>query len=203
MQTQPFLDVKSFVSEEATEGQVGLETSRPSHSPFLSVYESEEGGGLVDPQAEEYVQFLNELHDEEFDEALFELAGEAAALYDSRFSHEQGDQRAADYEAERMLEQYFEPLLREANAMIGAAAAEIGRRDLGGLTDNEIETIVDRYQPSADLSPAFENFFGKLKKAITKVVKKGVGLAKKGISVAAKLAWGRSSTSSRRSSNRF
>jgi hypothetical protein len=89
-----------------------------------------------------------------------------------------------------MLEQYFEPLLREANAMIGAAAAEIGRRDLGGLTDNEIETIVDRYQPSADLSPAFENFFGKLKKAITKVVKKGVDLAKKGISVAAKLGLG-------------
>ena len=100
MKNQTFLDVSSFTMEEVS--QEILETSAPPSSPFLSLYESEEAGGMIDPEAEEYFQFLNELYDKEFDEALFGLTSEAAALYEVRFMHEHGDPRIVGYEAERL-----------------------------------------------------------------------------------------------------
>jgi len=182
----PFLDVKSFVMEEVN--REVLETAAPPSSPFLSIYESDEAGGLIDPKAEEYVAFLNELYDEEFDEALFGLVHEAAAIYETRFMHEQGDTQTIGYQAERLLNQHFAPLVAETEAMLGTLAAEFSRRDPNSLTENEIETIVERYQPSIALTPSFEDFWGAIKKAAKKVLKKGVDLAKKGIRAAAKLA---------------
>jgi hypothetical protein len=68
----PFLDVKSFLAEEMLSPQQYVAspnlTSSRSSSPFVSIYEMEEQGGPVDPRAEEYVAFLSELYDEEFDE---------------------------------------------------------------------------------------------------------------------------------------
>ena len=186
----PFLDVKSFISEEVPASQDVLETSVPPSSPFLSLYEVEEGFGPIDPETEEYTAFLSELYDEEFDEALFELAGEAAALYETQFMYEQADARAIDSEAEQLLTQHFAPLIREAETMIGNLASELSQRDPGSLTEGEIEALVDRYQPDSELSPSFENFFGKFKKALKKIAKKGLKLAKKGISAAAKLGLG-------------
>lgn len=185
----PFLDVRSFVTEEADRDVLERQTFPPT-SPFLSLYESEEGGGLVDPETEEYVAFLNELYDEEFDEALSALVDEAAAIYETHFLHEQEDPQTIGYQAERLLNQHFAPLVVEAEAMLGDLAKELSQRDLNTLTEDEIETIVDRYHPSAELTPSFEEFWGKLKKAVKKVAKKAVGLAKKGISAAAKLGLG-------------
>ncbi len=184
----PFLDVSSFIMEEVSEDT--LEPSAPPVSPFLSLYESEESGDIIDPETEEYVQFLNELYDEEFDEALFDLASEASALFETRFMHEPGDSETMGYEAERLLAQHFAPLVAEAEAMLETLATELSQRDAAGLTEDEIEAIVDRYQPSAGLAPSFENFLKKIKKAVKKVAKKAAGLAKKGISLAAKLSLG-------------
>jgi hypothetical protein len=38
--------------------------------------------GTIDPEAEEEMEFLNELYDEEFDEAVYELISEANELFD-------------------------------------------------------------------------------------------------------------------------
>jgi len=190
MSTQaPFLEVRSFVMEEKEAPEV-FEAPAAASSPFLSLYEAENGGGLIDPRAEEYALLLNELYDEEFEETLFALASEAAALHETRFAHEHADPRTSGYEAERLLEQHFAPLLAETQAMLGSLATELGRRDAGSLTDEEIDTAVERYQPSGDLSPNFEDFFGKIKRAVKKVARKAVSLAKKGISLAAKLGLG-------------
>lgn len=186
----PFLDVRSFVTEEESRDVIEHETSVPAMSPFLSFYESEGGGGSVDPEAEEYVAFLNELYDEELDEGLSTLVNEAAAIYETRFSFEQEDPQTIGYQAERLLTQHFAPLVAEAEAMFGSLARELSRRELNNLSEDEIETLVDRYQPSSELSPSFEEFLGKLKKAFKKVANKAVDLAKKGISAAAKLGLG-------------
>jgi len=186
----PFLDVRSFVTEEGSRDVIEPETTGPPSSPFLSLYESEEGAGLVDPEAEEYVTFLNEFYDEEFDEALYALVDEAAAIYETRFPHEQEDPQTTGYEAERLLDQHFAPLVAESEAMFEALAKELGQRDPHSLSEDEIETIVDRYQPSGELVPSFEDFFGSLKKIVKKVASKAVDLAKKGISIAAKLGLG-------------
>uniref|UniRef100_A0A831TXT9 Uncharacterized protein n=1 Tax=Geobacter metallireducens TaxID=28232 RepID=A0A831TXT9_GEOME len=186
----PFLDVRSFMAEEGGRDIIDREVSIPPVSPFLSFYEAEGGGGPMDPEAEEYVAFLNELHDEEFDEALSSLADEAAAIYEARFAHEQEDPQTIGYQAERLLTQHFAPLAAEAETMFGTLARELGRRDLMALGDNEIETLVDGYQTSVELTPNFEEFLGKLKKAVKKVASKAVDLARKGISAAAKLGLG-------------
>ncbi|HSD56669.1 MAG TPA: hypothetical protein VLB04_00700, partial [Methanotrichaceae archaeon] len=185
----PFLDVRSFVSEEAPIAQDVFETTVKPVSPFLAIYEAEDGG-LTNPADGEYATFLNELYDEEFNEALFELASEAAGLYETQFMHEQWESHAISRETERLLEQHFAPLARELEAKIGTMATELGKRDVASLTEREIESLVDRYSTSAELSPSFENFFGKIFKAVKKVAKGAVDLAKKGISAAAKLGLG-------------
>ncbi|MFY9200599.1 MAG: hypothetical protein WAO81_06985 [Methanosarcina flavescens] len=184
----PFLIISSFAVEEVT--QEIFETSTPPSTPFLSLYESEETGGVIDPETEEYVQFLNELYDEEFDEALYGLVSEAASLYEVRFTHENGDSRIIGYEAERFLNQHFAPLITESEAMLGSLETELSQRDIKSLSEYEIGEIVDRYKPSIELTPNFENFLGRLKKAVKKVAGKAVDLAKKGISAAAKLGIG-------------
>lgn len=186
----PFLDVRSFVSEEESRSIVEHEASTSASSPFLSLYESEEDGGLVDPETEEYMLFLNELYDEEFHEALSALVNEATAIYETHFLHEWEDPQTIGYQAERLLNQHFAPLAAEAEAMFGALAREFGQRDPNTLTQDEIDTLVDRYQPSIELAPNFEEFLGKLKKTVKSVAKKGIKLAKKGISAAAKLGLG-------------
>lgn len=180
----PFLDVSSFTMEEEVNQEI-FETSAPPSSPFLSLYESEEAGGVIDPETEEYIQFLNELYDKEFDEALFGLTSEAAALYEVRFMHEHVDPGIVGYEAERFLNQHFAPLVTESEAMLGSLAKEFSQRDSKSLSEYEIGEIVDRYKPSTELTPNFENFFGKLKKAVKKVAGKAIDLAKKGISTVA------------------
>ena len=101
----PFLNVSSFVMEEVKEDINRLSAS--SSSPFLSVYESDEDGELIDRETEEKVEFLNELYNEEFDEALFGLVNEAAALYETRFVNELANPSANGQEAERFLHQHF------------------------------------------------------------------------------------------------
>lgn len=186
----PFLDVRSFVTEDESRSIVEQEASIPASSPFLSLYESEDDGGLIDPEAEEYMIFLNELYDEEFHEALSTLVNEATAIYETHFLHEWEEPQIIGYQSERLLNQHFAPLAAEAEAMFGALAREFGQRDPNTLTQDEIDTIVDRYQPSVELAPNFEEFLGKLKKAVKKMAKKAVGLAKKGISAATKLGLG-------------
>jgi hypothetical protein len=186
----PFLDVRSFIAEEAGPSPDVLEAAVSSVSHFLSLYEADEGGGVINPEAEEFTAFLNELYDQEFDEAMFELVSEAAALHESRFGYEQENGWANGSEAQRLLAQHFAPLVRESEAMIGDLATELEYRSPSGVTEDEIQAFVDQYRPAEEFGSSFENFFGKLKKTFAKVAKKAVNLAKKGVSVAAKAGLG-------------
>jgi hypothetical protein len=51
----PFLDVRSFVTEETGRDGITDETSGPLSNPFLSLYDSEASGEAVNPEDEEYV----------------------------------------------------------------------------------------------------------------------------------------------------
>lgn len=184
----PFLDVKSFVSEEIS--QETPETIVSPSSPFLSVYQSEDNGALVDPVTEEYVVFLNEIYDEEFDDALSELVNEAVTIYETRFTHEMNDPRTIGYEADRLLEQHFAPLINEAETMLDALATEFSRRNVDVLNENEIDVIIDQYNPSVELNPNFDEFLKRIRKGVRKVAKKATGLAKKGIGAAARMGIG-------------
>ncbi len=178
--SRPFLEVRSFDVEDVSREQEAVDRSGAAAVPFLSLYEVGEGAP-VDPAAEEFALFLNELYSDEFDVALYELVGEAADLYDSQFAGEDQDPRAIGHKAEKVLASYFEPLATEAETLIGNLASEIGGRDARSLTEADIEQAIGRCPRRSELSPSFENFLGGL---VKKVAKGAWNLAKKGINVA-------------------
>ena len=119
--TTPFVDVKSFITEVAETQDPEIHSALPVQTPFVSVYESAEGESAVDdPVREAYSTLVNELYDEEFDEALFEL------LTDARNMHQ--DHLASGYssgEADRLVTQHFSQLVRESEAHGGRDGARV------------------------------------------------------------------------------
>ena len=182
-----FVDEELKMEEEQTVYSDYYELD--SSSPFPSIYELESEAGIVDPETEEMMEFLDELYDEEFDETLYELINEAEDLYQDRFESEySGNPVAQRLEAERLLEAHFAPMVGEGEQFFSTMAEEVDRHRLDSLSEAEIEALVDRYQPSNQLTPSFENLFGKLKKLAKKALKKGVKLAKRGLKKFGKLA---------------
>jgi len=186
----PFLDIKSFEMEEPAAGTEAPGAQVPSTSPFLSLYSTEGGEGLTNPEAGEYMVVLNELYDEEFDRSIYELLSEAVELGNNRLTYETSDSRTHGYAAEQMLAQHFTPLMRASEGMINFLTTNLANREATSLTEGEIEDLVDRYQPPEGLSPEFENFFGVLKKVVGKVAGAAASLAKKGIGAVAQLGLG-------------
>ena len=184
----PFLEARSFMAE-AVEEAYGESSNVATHQPFLSVYEVEGFAESSDPESEAYVGFLNEMYDEEFDEVLSDLMTEASGLYESRFV---GEATVANgNEAAKMLQRHFAPLQQETGAMLRAMENKLGERQLNTLTENEIDEFLEAYSSSQPLvTPSFENFGGWLKKAVGKITKGAVNLAKKGIRSLAKLGLG-------------
>jgi hypothetical protein len=173
----PFLDFKSFISEESEAQDPDNRTIPVARSPFVSVYElTDRESTFDDPAREAFSTIVNELYDEEFDEALFELLTGARDLHQ--------DHRASGYsssEADRLVTQHFSQLARESEAMVDAIGREFGSRGDAGIVQSEIETFFEQYSASARIDPAFENFFGKLVKKVGKVVKKVAGKALQGV----------------------
>lgn len=181
----PFLDVSSFIVKEVEESLTSYETIPGNNIPFLTLYESDTDG-LIDPQNEAYVTFLNELYDEEFDTAIENLVDEAATIHESQLVNETSDPQTDGYHAQRILQQHFAPLAAELETMLGTLETEFRHRDPRQMSDEEIDTTFNRLQPSSPLSPNFEQFWG----AIKKVAKSAVGAVKKGVGVLTTLGLG-------------
>jgi hypothetical protein len=64
-------------------------------------------------RTEKIVAFLNELNDDEFDDAVHQVISEAEALLAERFDTELVDPVAKTIANKRMMEVHVEPLVRE------------------------------------------------------------------------------------------
>ena len=172
----PFLETRSFV-HEASE-VFSSETPAPiARSPFVSVYELEGFSQFLDPEQEAYSTLVQELYDHEFDEALFELMVAARGVHDEHLLA-----TPQSVEGERLLNQHFNQLIREAEATVDAFGREFGGRDISTLNEGEIEGFAERYSPSSAVSPEFEEFLGKWAKKLaraTRFVKKAGKFAMK------------------------
>ena len=174
----PFLNSTSFVFENADEQEEEVRATTPIQSPFVSVYESIQGeGDYDDPVREAYATIVDNLYDEEFDEALFELMSDVRNLHQNHLAsgYSSGD-------ADRVVTQHFSQLVQASEAMVDAVAREFGSRDGTGLVESEIESFFGQYSPSGQIDPEFENFFGKLLKKVGSAVKSvAKGVAKIGL----------------------
>lgn len=179
----PFLDVSSFAADEAeTAGHEETTFASPDYeidTPFRSEFRLEAQENMVTPEADEFVSFLYELYDREFDEAVFELANEAADLCAARFEGEFIGEAAQQMEAERMLEEHFAPLVNEIETLLDAVSEDIEQKDLDTMSEAELDAFMEQYKPNRQLSPNFENIWGWVKKKAKKAIKKGIKWAKK------------------------
>ena len=184
----PFLQTLTTAPEEAEAAEERIPLNQWYEAPFRDEGGTVEGYG---PEAEEFAQFLAELRDEEFDEAVKGLVNEASELYQEQFVGEDAAIGPPPAEAERLLEAHFEPLVREAETLLDRMAEDTRRHDLTAMSEAEVDTFLNRYEiPTGQLAPNseyfLENFLGKLKRAF----KGAVNLAKKGIKVATTLGLG-------------
>lgn len=169
----PFLDVQSFAQEEA-QAPSSDSFSPPIQSPFVSLYEME-GGMPVheDPEAEVFASLVNDLHDEEFDEALFELYAEGRAIHDEHLTA-----GGTPSEAERMLHERFSLLTRDAEALVDEMSKRLASPGYLVSNEAEVEAAFEHYSPSGVQGQLFEDFFKVLKNKFKKLAKKAVSLAK-------------------------
>lgn len=162
----PFLELRSFVRGESE--VFPSEALTPAlGSPFVSVYELEGRTEFFDPEQEAYSSLVQELYDEEFDEALFELMTSARGLHEEHMVS-----GTPNVEGERLLQQHFNQLIRETENSVTAFAREFGSRDAATLGANELDAFADRYTPASAMAPEFEEFFSKWKKKLVNVAKK-------------------------------
>lgn len=194
----PFLDVSSFEAGEAEEAPPSESSAQAYESPFLRSYLTEAEDGSLDPQTQELGVFLCELYDEELDEELLRIAGEASGHYEALTSGENGSLITDSSEASRQVEVRYEPLVREVEAAIDGLADATDNRDLRSLSEAELEQIFASLVPAdaartngepSSTGPAFEFLFG-IGKVFKKVAGKALDLAKRGVKAVAGLALG-------------
>jgi hypothetical protein len=150
-------------------------------SPFINEFYAADAAAEedADPRAAEVVELLAELHDPEFDEALLELAEDAAAAYAEQAQYGQyEDTGTATPAAERFLREYLAPVEMEAQALLERAADAAEAQDPSSMTEQELDGFLAQFDVAQDgstgLKPEFEEFLGGLGKKLMNVVKKGV-----------------------------
>ncbi|RYF13705.1 MAG: hypothetical protein EOO30_20515 [Comamonadaceae bacterium] len=133
-----------------------------------------------------FAEALGELRDEAFDEALAFLAEETEQAVADRFTNEAP---LAGPERERYAENYLSPVRFEAEQYLDSLHEGLAGMDIASLSEQQVDEVLERFDPQPrDLSPAAEEFIGKLvrkAKSAVKVVAKAAGAAAK---VAGKLA---------------
>jgi len=157
------------------------------NSPFLRG-ESSETEAVAAPEVAAFSEVIGELKDSLFREALEQLADEALEAHSTELSGEFGDHETQNENAERILSEHFEPLAAEMEGMLDRFFERLEAYEAESLTDSEIERIAGEVLPTAQVSPAQEQFLGGLLRKATRLVSGAVNLAKKGVSGAIKLA---------------
>jgi hypothetical protein len=174
----PFADSRNeFPESRAQEFQQAFSTSE-FETPFAQTFEYAQET-MVSPLANEYVSLLAELNDHEFDKSVYEMIAEL----EERFTNETPYTNTnVAYFTQQQAEEYFQPLAAESGRMLDEAGARFSGNNLADISETEVEHFFNEWEMTrADLSPAQEQFLGKLIKKVKSVVSSGVNLAKKGI----------------------
>jgi hypothetical protein len=157
-------------------------------TPFLPGESMETESEALAPEVAAFSEVTAELKDTLFREALEQLADEAMEAHAGQLSGEYGDRETRDVTAERLLNDHFAPLAAETEALLDRFFNRLEGYEAESLTDSEIERISGEVMPTAQMSPASEQFLGGLLRKAGKLVSGAVNLAKKGVAGAVKLA---------------
>jgi hypothetical protein len=157
-----------------------------NESPFLN--ELEQGTG-TDVLTRAELEFLSELHDPEFDEALYEVVHEVSSLAPHGVTSTTSEALAYETRVERELEERLSPLARVYENSLEELEGALAPLDAASLSEAELEAVIDRTKaPSTVLGPTFEFFVKKLWEKTKRAVNGAVKLAKKGVRAVAGVA---------------
>ncbi|WP_250279705.1 hypothetical protein [Frankia sp. Cppng1_Ct_nod] len=185
----PFAETFQFSPDlRGGEQETGFESYAAAsslESPFRSESAGMPDGRVGGPERAEYGALVASLYENEFSEALYELAAEAASAVQEQsgaWEHESPGER------EQLLEQYMTPMATEAETLFGRLSEQYAQHDVSPLTEQELDRLFESMRPSFEhLSPAFENLFGGLWNKVKSVAKGAVSLVKKGIAAVGKI----------------
>lgn len=175
----PFLS--GAVRQEAQEAEPSGLLPPATSSPFLSSLTRAED---ADREAYEFDSLVAELEDEEFDEAVERLIGEAARVHRasaSSWSHPE----EAELLAGSDLESWIAPLQSEVDRLFEVIGDRFGERSLDSLHEEEVASFFGGVATEGVWPEAFEDFLGGLIRKAKKVVTGAVRLAKKGVQAVA------------------
>jgi hypothetical protein len=175
----PFQESYAFESEPSTPGRFEQFDAAPALTPFVSEYA---GGETQSAESAELHDLLFELYDTEFDEVLADIAHEAWEAVTERAAP--FGETGAMESAEQFLQEWSEPVRREAETMLENVAQAVSEHDLASMSESEIDTFFERFEPrGTGLEPYFENFLGGLWKKAKSLAKKALDVAQKGITL--------------------
>ncbi|MFD6393321.1 hypothetical protein [Nocardia sp. NPDC060259] len=152
-------------------------------APFDGFYSTESPFGEdtyteEDLAADEIADFLESLHDEDFEDALEQLLNEGAArvLADAQ----QWSAPPSEAEAREAVEQWIAPLVAEWERAIDGMEAGLESAELHDIAEQELDELLESLEPTTGFeSEAFENFLGKLVRKATRFVKRKIRQAVK------------------------
>lgn len=159
------------------------EPAQPGESPFEGFYATaspfnEDEIEEAEPGVAEATDFLEAIHDEDFEDALEQLLDEGAAhmLADAR----QWSSPQSAVEAREVVEQWIAPLVSQWEHAIDGLGAGLESADLNEMADHELDQFLDSLDSPASLgSEAFENFLGGLLKKAKGFIKSKIQQAVK------------------------
>jgi hypothetical protein len=156
-------------------------------SPFVSEYGSE-GHEADTGERELAAALLGELYDREFEDAIGELAQEAAELRVGHL-HELSETGAGrTLASEALVAEYLVPVEREAHRLFDALAEAAPSEDPGHLSDSEIDRLFASFVPDRhSLTPVQDDFIGGLARKAKAAVKGAVNAAKRGVAAVSKV----------------
>lgn len=182
----PFLNFPSLELEKKEDPQIQPVEEAPE-SPFLNKYQLNGHKPADDPQTEQFVQIMDELYDEEFEDALEGLINEASDFKEAQVVSD--DYLQNERHAGSLLQQFYTPLNHEVEQLFSQLIHEGEQVDGNDKSLEELESFLDNYRYSnQNLTDIQENFLGKLIKKVKKVAKKVGRTVKKGVTAAGKLA---------------
>src|SRR5580704_5325697 len=178
----PFVDPRIRELEEPLHESLLEETLTGNWeftTPFLPGESTEAGESeAAAPEVAEFSEITAELKDTLFREALEQLADEALEAHSEQLAGEYGDRETRDLSAERLLNEHFEPLAAQAEAMLDRFFERLEGYEAESLTDTEIDRISNEVMPGGvPMSPASEQFLGGLLRKAGRLVSGAVKLA--------------------------
>lgn len=157
-----------------------------AESPFVSTpFSGAATSGVgIGTRAEAVAELLAELFDPEMEQALGEVVQEASAIHAEHTAMYSGEAYGSGSDAERAVANYLQPLAEQTEALLEQFATLAGDREAGTVSEAELNQLLESFESTSlphTESPAFESFFGAIRRAASRAISGAVNLAKKGI----------------------